>query len=83
MDSKELHGARSLVESTVWSRENPLFPAHHVSSRSQHSPSNIEKCGIMLVFKEVVFLCMTCTAVTVAWTNRTVFDNLQVRKTRA
>ena len=48
LDSNEVHGARSLVARTVWIREDPIFPAHH-SSRSQHSSSSIEICGIMLV----------------------------------
>ena len=28
-----------LVASRIWSREDPLFPAHQVSSRRQHNPS--------------------------------------------
>ena len=43
-------------------QKDPLFPARQissrrqVSSRSQYSPSKIEKCGIMLALKGVVFL---------------------------
>ena len=56
-DGKGLHGVISLVASTVYSREDPFFPAHQVSSRRLHinSPS-IYKCGIMLFLKGGVFL---------------------------
>ena len=54
MDGKEFHGARSLVASTIWSRDNPFFSAHQVmNNRSQHNSSNIELCGIMLVSKDM------------------------------
>ena len=57
LEGKGLHGARGLVVSTVWSRDDPLFPAHQVSSRRHHinSPS-IYKHGIMLVLKGVLLL---------------------------
>ena len=45
--------------------EDPLFSAHQVSSKSQHNPSSTEKCDIMMVLKGVVFLHITCIAVTV------------------
>ena len=54
-DGKELRRARSFVASTTWSREDLFFPAQF-SSRNQHSSSSIEKYGIMLVLKRVVFL---------------------------
>ena len=57
LDDKKLHGA-SLVPSTVWSREDPLYSAHQVSRRSHHSPSSIETCGIILILNEVVVLLL-------------------------
>ena len=95
----ELHGA-SLVASTIWNREGPLFPEHQVSSRNHHRSPSIEKCGIMLVLKGVVVLHdfiwrlitaiifsvinrLTCTVVTVRWTNPMIFDSLHLGKTCA
>ena len=48
LNAEELPGASSLVASTICSRENPFFSA-------QHSSSSIEKCGMMLVLKGVMF----------------------------
>ena len=39
-----------LVASTIWSRENPLFPAHGVN----RTLPSIYKCGNMLILKGVV-----------------------------
>ena len=36
----------------IWSREDPLFPAHQ---DEVNPPSNIYKCGIMLLLKERYF----------------------------
>ena len=58
LDGKELHGAWSLVASTISSRDYPLFPAHH--NKSEPNCSSIEiLCDIMLVLKIMVRFLVT------------------------
>ena len=91
MDDKELDGAKSLVASTIWSRKDPFFPAHQVSSRKRRiNYPSLYKCGAMYaafrgggVFTRFHLptevqqsSVVTCTAVvTVTWTNRFVFGS--------
>ena len=58
-----LHGTSSLMARNSTQRawwqvpsEDLLFLAHQVSSRNQHNSRSIEKCGIMMILKGVLFL---------------------------
>ena len=50
MDGKDLPGARNLVASMIWSREDPLPSTDY--GGSQHNSSSIELC-VMLFFKSM------------------------------
>ena len=78
------------MASAIWNRNDPLFSAHQVRSRNQHNFQN-RKIGIYACFKvDGVFAQLyltldylyrflnrlTCTAVTVTWTKRMVFETL-------
>ena len=46
-----------LAASTIWSRENPLFPVKQVSDNAS-TPQAFCKCVIMLVLDGMVFFCV-------------------------
>ena len=78
------------MASTIWSRENPLFPAHQVSSRSQHSASkHLQMCyyagfkgsgvfcvvpGTAVQYLTYSFVYFIANCAFVTRTNRVVFE---------
>ena len=44
-----------LAASTIWSRENPLFPVQQVSDNASTPQAFCKKCVIMLVLDGMVF----------------------------
>ena len=77
------------MANAIWNRKDPLFSAHEVRSRNQHNFHRQIWCyaGFKVdgVFAQLYLTLdylyrflnrLTCTVVTVTWTNRMVFENL-------